>query len=71
MTTLTEGWMAEKPLHVPRYHYIQATRSLCGRYGFYRGELSRDSGLATRSPEDCAECFKRLRRLRPKEEHRG
>ncbi len=66
---MSEGWMAEKPYHAPRYHYIIDTRSICGRYGFYMGELTPDSGSPERGREDCAECFKRLRK-RPAEVER-
>jgi len=62
---ITEGWMAEKPLHVKVYHYIRETRSLCLRYGLYTSDLMADQGQATRGREDCAECFLRLRKLRP------
>jgi hypothetical protein len=65
---MTEGWMAEKPYHAPRYHYIQNTRSICGRYGLYMGELTPDAGSAVKGRADCAECFKRLRKLRAAEE---
>jgi hypothetical protein len=58
-----QGWMAEKPLHVKVYHYIRETRSLCLRYGFYQGELMPDKGQAARGREDCAECFRRLRKM--------
>ena len=57
-----EGWMAEKPQHTRRYHYILDTRALCGRYGFYQADLMPSPPNATRGPEDCAECFKRLQR---------
>ena len=57
------GWMAEKPQSIRVYHYIYGEGwSLCGRYGFYCGELMPDKGLPERGREDCAECFKRLRR---------
>jgi hypothetical protein len=65
MDGTTEGWMAEKPYHVRRYHYIQNTRALCGGHGFYLGELTPDNEAMERGAEDCAACFKRLRRLRP------
>ena len=57
-----EGWMAEKPPQMRVYHYIEGARSLCRKYGFYQGELMRDAGKVVRGREDCAECFKRLRR---------
>ena len=60
----TEGWMGEKRPDQKRYHYIVDTRSLCGRLGFYFGELvSASMGLGEKSQHlDCAECFKRLKR---------
>jgi len=61
-----QGWMAEKPTHVRVYHYIYGEgRSLCGRYGCYAGELMADKGAPERGREDCAECFRRLRRRAP------
>lgn len=59
---LEAGWMAEKPMTSRVYHYIGGEgRSLCGRYGFYSGELMADQGKPERGREDCAECFRRLR----------
>ena len=60
-----EGWMAEKPLHANRYHYIRGTIALCRGYGFYTGELMPDKGAPERGREDCAACFKRLRKEQP------
>ena len=63
---MTEGWMAEKPQSVRVYHYIhENTRSLCGRYGFYNGDLVADEGHSVRDAKDCAECFRRLRKMKP------
>jgi len=67
-TARTDGWMAEKPLHVRVYHYIRDTRALCGRYGF-TGELVPDVLSLVKGREDCSECFKRLRKA--KEAKRG
>lgn len=69
MATEREGWMVFKPYHVKRYHYIVDTRALCGGYGFYRSELAPDKGAVERGSEDCAECFKRLRRRAPVVSH--
>jgi hypothetical protein len=55
-----EGWMAEKPHSVRRYHYIRGTVALCRGYGFYRGELTPYQYSPTRGREDCAACFKIL-----------
>jgi hypothetical protein len=60
---VSEGWMAEKPLHAPRFHYIVDTRSLCGRYGFYMGELVTLPAGEPKGHEDCAECYKRRQRM--------
>ena len=59
-----EGWMAEKLLHVRRYHYIVDTMALCRGYGFYRGELTPDTLSRTPGREDCRACFKMLQRRR-------
>jgi hypothetical protein len=38
---LTEGWQAEKHYSQKVYHYIAGTFSLCGKLGFYTGELTK------------------------------
>ena len=62
--TPTEGWMAEKPSHVRRYHYIVDTMALCRGYGFYRGDLTPDTLIQTPGSKDCRACFKALQRRR-------
>jgi hypothetical protein len=59
---IERGWMALKSQNTKRYHYIIGTRAICGGFGFYTSELVPDNGSADRGPEDCAACFKRLRR---------
>ena len=63
----TEGWMAYKLPHARVYHYILETRALCGRWGFYGSDLDPDQGKTERGVEDCAECFRRLRKMKPVE----
>ena len=56
-----EGWGELRPgdrVH----HYYRDGFSLCGRVGFYRGELDADTG--TDGPKDCKECRKKLRAKR-------
>lgn len=62
---IAEGWMAEKPYTVRRYHYIVGAMALCRGYGFYQGELTPATPGATNGREDCAECFKRFARRAP------
>lgn len=52
-----EGWQAEKHLAQRVYHYIVDTFSLCGRLGFYFGDLMPHKGL--KGKEDCSDCFRR------------
>ena len=63
---LTQGWMGDKRQDQRRYHYINETRSLCGRLGFYTGMLVAATDPLGDKPlrDDCAECFKRLKRMR-------
>lgn len=53
---LTEGWGVIRPGD-RRAHYYRNWDSLCGRVGFYRGDLEPDLGL---SRDDCAACRKKL-----------
>lgn len=53
-----EGWQAEKYYSQRVYHYIVGTFSLCGKLGFYMGELMPHEG--EKGSEDCAECFRRV-----------
>jgi hypothetical protein len=55
--TNNEGWQAEKHTSQRVYHYIVGTFSLCGRLGFYMGELMPHAGK--KGAEDCAECFRK------------
>ena len=58
MEKRNEGWGA--PGCSKKYHYFTADgRSLCMKIGFYRGE--REQGNDD-SPDNCAECRKRLAR---------
>lgn len=63
---LKEGWGF--PGQSRKCHYFTAsTRSLCGKWGFFRGELSPDSGNVEPCPDDCRVCHKRLLARRPTE----
>lgn len=53
----TEGWGVMRPGD-RRYHYYVNGFSLCGRVGFYFGELSPDT--ANPCTKDCAACRKIL-----------
>lgn len=59
------GWMAEKAAGTQVYHYIEGALSLCGRLGFYRGELQSDRGLPAPGRHDCRRCFRMLRKREP------
>lgn len=52
-----EGWFG--PRDSRKFHYFRAGRSLCRKWGF-PGPLQPDTGKTT--PDDCAECSKRLSR---------
>lgn len=55
----SEGWQVEKAYSQRIYHYILDTFSLCGRLGFYKGELMPDRP-EKRGREDCKACIKVL-----------
>lgn len=57
---LTEGWGVIRPGD-RKAHYYRLMMSLCGRVGFYQGELEPDNGP---SRDDCAACRKVLARER-------
>jgi hypothetical protein len=56
---MKEGWQAEKHYAQRVYHYVVGTFSLCGKLGFYTGELIPDNP-AKRTREDCRACIKKL-----------
>lgn len=58
-TQPTEGWQAEKHHSQRIYHYINGTFSLCGKLGFYTGEVIPDN-QEKRTAEDCKACIKKL-----------
>jgi len=47
------------------YHYIVDTRSLCGRWGLYMGELM-GFRLGRRGKEDCATCYRKALERQPR-----
>jgi hypothetical protein len=51
-----EGWGF--PGQSRKCHYFEASRSLCGKWALFRERLEPDTG--TKSPDDCAECRRRL-----------
>lgn len=52
---LDEGW---SPTNGPKWHYFAPDgRSLCGKWGF--NQMAREQG-GDDSPDNCAECRKRL-----------
>lgn len=56
------GWPGDSR----KAHYFHDGRSLCMRW-FYLGELTKTQGSSERrGPDDCAECHKRMLKLRPK-----
>lgn len=54
-----EGWMADRPPSSRVFHYIVESMSLCGRYGFYSGELTPFKSGDPKGSEDCAACYKK------------
>ncbi|GAB20242.1 hypothetical protein GOEFS_108_00020 [Gordonia effusa NBRC 100432] len=55
--TSSEGWGVIRPTD-RKAHYYRNGRSLCGRVGFYFGELDADTGAV--STADCAACSRKL-----------
>ena len=56
-----EGWQMEGASAQRRWHYIEGSTSLCGRFGFYMGEVGQ--ALQPGNPgSDCAECVRRVAR---------
>lgn len=51
-----EGWQAEGSSSTRRWHFIRGATSLCGRFGFYRGELVEGGLKASTSAVDCSAC---------------
>ena len=64
----SEGWQAEKQYSQRIYHYIVDTFSLCGRLGFYAGELMPDNP-ERRGAADCKACVKKLEARKKKANH--
>lgn len=62
MNELKEGWQAEKYSSQRVYHYIVDTFSLCGKLGFYSGELQAAKMGQEKSGEDCAACYRKLQK---------
>ena len=62
---LTEGWGV---LTGRKAHYYRQTFSLCRKRGFYTGPLEPDDGP---SPDDCAQCRRRLEAERRKADATG
>lgn len=60
MNELKEGWQAEKHPTQRVYHYIADSFSLCGKLGFYMGELQVAKEGQPKSGEDCAACYRKL-----------
>ena len=58
MSEAEEGWGVLRPGD-RRFHYYREGMSLCRRVGFYRSELTPDTGTNTL---DCAACRKVLDR---------
>ena len=61
MSQAREGWGL--PGQSNKYHYFIGSRSLCGKWGFYQGEVS--SGHDN-DPHNCVECKRRLSKRREK-----
>jgi hypothetical protein len=57
MSEPTEGWGF--PGTSRKAHYFRDTRSLCRRWGFYRGNLESEKP-GKPSPDDCTTCRKAL-----------
>lgn len=54
-----EGWGDRRPGDRV-FHYFVNSMSLCGRVGFYFGELSPDNDGTEPQRSDCKSCFKAL-----------
>jgi len=54
------GWI--RPNGARKFHYFEAGRSLCGRYGFMFAQGDKDTGKYNDS--DCAQCVKELKKRR-------
>lgn len=63
-----EGWQAERALHLRKFHFIRGTEALCGRFGFYFGEISTKGMTRSNNEFDCAECRRRVDRELTKRE---
>ncbi len=59
MLDTKEGWQAARNNNTRVYHYIRETFSLCGKLGFYVGDLI-PYVKAPRGNEDCAACYRKL-----------
>jgi len=59
-----EGWGVKRPGDKVFHYYVDGT-SLCRRIGFYHGPLDPDNG-GSKQKSDCAECHRRLEKLRQK-----
>ena len=58
---MREGWQMEGAFNQRRWHYIEGSTSICGRFGFYMGEVG--PALQPGNPgSDCAECVRRVAR---------
>lgn len=54
-----EGWGDKRPSETIS-HYYKSGRSLCGKVGLYRGDLTPDAELTPDANEDCARCRTKL-----------
>lgn len=69
-TPAREGWQAEGALSQRKWHFIRGNTSLCGKFGFYFGEVM-EGGLKPGGEGDCAECKRRVEREIAKQNKRG
>lgn len=66
-----EGWQAEKYYSQRVYHYILGSFSLCGRLGFYMGEVMPHKEGSEKRREDCADCYRRVKKRLAKASKQG
>lgn len=57
-----EGWQAEASRSQRKWHFIVGTESLCGKFGFYFGEVAEGGMTLSDRTDDCAECKRRVAR---------
>jgi hypothetical protein len=60
MNDKTEGW----GYFGRKFHYFINGMSLCRRVGFFRGEITPDSGNGYQDTDDCRECRREFGKIK-------